>query len=55
MMRLEMMKTLPLPNPNVFQDKEPLFKTETLQIVIPAEGKTEIKLVLQEDKVAIYS
>jgi len=45
----------PLPNPAVFQDQEGAPETRTLEVLIPAESQTEIKLVMQEGKVAIYS
>lgn len=45
----------PLPNPAVFQDQEAAPETRTLEVLIPAEGQTEIKLVMQEGKVAVYS
>lgn len=45
----------PLPNPSVFQDELQTFKTETLQVAIPSDGQTEIKLKLQEGKVVVYS
>ena len=45
----------PLPNPEVFQDQEAAPETRTLEVLIPAESQTEIKLVMQEGKVAVYS
>lgn len=45
----------PLPNPAVFQDQEGAPETRTLEVLIPAESQTEIKLLMQEGKVALYS
>lgn len=45
----------PLPNPAVFQDEEQAAETMTMEIVIPAERETEIKLHMTEGKVAVYS
>ncbi len=48
---------VPLPNPAVHQDQEadgpP--KTRTMTISIPAESETEIKMVLSEGKMILYS
>jgi len=45
----------PLPNPAVFQKEEQAPQTRTLQVVIPAESQTEVKLAMTEGKVALYS
>ena len=45
----------PLPNPQVFQDQETAPETRTMEVLIPGDGQTEIKLVMQEGKVAVYS
>ena len=45
----------PLPNPAVFQQQPEPALSRTLEVVIPAEGETEVKLWLEEGKVAIYS
>lgn len=45
----------PLPNPRVFQKEERAPETRTLRVMIPAESETEVKLVMQEAKVALYS
>ena len=45
----------PLPNPAVFQDEQQPPKTDTIQITIPSEAETEIKLKLQEGKSAQFS
>jgi len=45
----------PLPNPAVFQQQEGAPQTMTMEVMIPAEGSTEIKLVLEEGKMIVYS
>ena len=45
----------PLPNPSVFQDQVGQPETLTMEVMIPAEASTEIKLVLEEGKMAVYS
>ncbi|MDX9874982.1 MAG: hypothetical protein RBS88_08740 [Spongiibacteraceae bacterium] len=45
----------PLPNPAVFQDSATAPATRTLTIELPAESQTEVKLVMQEAKVALFS
>ena len=45
----------PLPNPAVFQDEAEPPQTRTMQVVIPGDAETEVKMVLQEGKVAVYS
>ncbi len=46
---------VPLPNPAVHQDEEGPAQTRTMTIVLPPEGETEIKTVLQPNKVILYS
>lgn len=46
---------VPLPNPAVHQDEPQAPHTETFQIEIPAEGETEVKMVLRTSKVAMYT
>ena len=48
---------VPLPNPAVHQDQEAEGppKTRTMAIMIPAESETEIKMVLSEGKMILYS
>ena len=48
---------VPLPNPGVHQDEEAEGppKTRTMMITIPAESETEIKTVLREGKMILYS
>jgi len=45
----------PLPNPAVFQDQETPPQTRTMEITIPGDAETEVKLVMQEGKAAVYS
>lgn len=45
----------PLPNPAVFQDQENPPETRTLEVMIPAEAETEVKLVMTGGKVVTYS
>ncbi|HTQ98598.1 MAG TPA: hypothetical protein VMH83_01350 [Candidatus Acidoferrum sp.] len=45
----------PLPNPAVFQDQPQPPTTRTLQVVVPAGKGTEVKLKMQEGKVALFS
>jgi len=45
----------PLPNPAVFQDQTAAPQVRTLTIELPADAETEVKLVLQEGKVALFS
>lgn len=52
---LEVGEPTPLPNPAVFQDQTEAARSQTLCIVIPPDGETEVKLVLQEGKVAQLS
>jgi len=46
---------VPLPNPAVHQDESGPPRTETLEIEIPAEAQTEVKLLLGTAKAALYS
>lgn len=45
----------PLPNPAVFQQEDEAPRTDTLEIVIPPEAETEVKLYLREGKAAVFS
>jgi len=45
----------PLPNPAVFQDQENPPETRTLEVLIPAEAETEVKLVMTAGKAVTYS
>lgn len=45
----------PLPNPAVFQDQPQAASSQTLEIELPVDGQTEVKLYMEEGKVAIYS
>lgn len=45
----------PLPNPAVFQDEAEPPQTITMEVMIPAEAETEVKMVMTEGKVAMYS
>lgn len=46
---------VPLPNPGVHQEGEGVAQTRTMEITIPAEQETEIKTVLTEGKMILYS
>jgi hypothetical protein len=46
---------VPLPNPEIHQDEEQPAHTDTLDIIIPVEGETEIKTVLRAGKMITYS
>jgi hypothetical protein len=46
---------VPLPNPSVFQESATPARTQTFQITIPPGAETEIKTVLEEAKVVVYS
>jgi hypothetical protein len=46
---------VPLPNPAVHQNQDAPAETRTLEITLPAEGETEIKALLKESKVIVYS
>jgi hypothetical protein len=45
----------PLPNPAVFQDQAGAPQTRTMQIVIPADAETEVKVKMTEAKVFMFS
>lgn len=46
---------VPLPNPAVYQNEAMPPETRTLQIMIPAEGETEVKVRMQTGKVIVFS
>jgi hypothetical protein len=46
---------VPLPNPGIHQLEDRPPRSETREIMIDAEGETEIKTVLQQSKVLVYS
>ena len=46
---------VPLPNPAVHQAEERPIQTRTITITLPPEKETEIKTVLQQSKVIVYS
>jgi hypothetical protein len=46
---------VPLPNPAVHQDEAEAPKTRTLEVSIPPEKETEIKMVMQTSKMIEYS
>jgi hypothetical protein len=46
---------VPLPNPAVHQAEERPVETRTITITLPPEKETEIKAVLQQSKVIVYS
>jgi hypothetical protein len=46
---------LPLPNPAVHQSHAQAPKSETITINLPASGETEVKTVLQQNQVVLYS
>jgi hypothetical protein len=46
---------IPLPNPAVYQDEQRVPETRTLQVNIPADGQTEVKLKMTEGKVIVFS
>lgn len=45
----------PLPNPAVFQGQEGAARSDTLTVSLPPESETEVKLYLEEGKVALFS
>jgi hypothetical protein len=45
----------PLPNPAVHQAEDRPIQTRTMTITLPGEGETEIKAVMRESKVIVYS
>jgi hypothetical protein len=46
---------VPLPNPAVYQNEAVPPQTRTLEVVIPAEGETEVKVKMQTGKVIVFS
>ncbi len=46
---------VPLPNPAVHQNETAPAETRTIEITLPPEGETEIKALLKETKVIVYS
>jgi len=46
---------VPLPNPEIHQSEPAPPKTRTMMVTIPAEQETEIKTVLREGKMLVYS
>ena len=46
---------IPLPNAAVHQDQDSAPESRTMEITIPADGETEIKTVLQANKVIVFS
>jgi hypothetical protein len=46
---------VPLPNPAVYQNETAPPQTRTMQVVIPAEGETEVKVKMQAGKVIVFS
>src|SRR5262245_45035338 len=46
---------VPLPNPAVHQDEAEPPKTRTLEVTIPPEKETEIKMVMQTGKMIEYT
>lgn len=45
----------PLPNPGVFQNQPTVPQTRSVTVNLPALGKTEVKTVLDEAKVIVFS
>lgn len=46
---------VPLPNPTIHQDESNPARTASFEITIPPENETEIKTVLRESKVIVYT
>jgi hypothetical protein len=46
---------VPLPNPAVHQSEDPPIQTRTLTVTLGVDQQTEIKTVLQESKVIVYT
>jgi hypothetical protein len=46
---------VPLPNPEIHQSEMTAPQTRTMMVVIPSEQETEIKTVLREGKMILYS
>ncbi len=45
---------VPLPNPAIYQNETAPPQTRTLQVVIPPEGETEVKVKMQTGKVIVF-
>jgi hypothetical protein len=45
---------VPLPNPNVYQDEGRDFATKTVEVELPPEGETEVKLALEVGKMILF-
>ena len=45
---------IPLPNPAIHQAETQPARTETFEITLPIDGKTEVKAVLQKSKAILY-
>jgi hypothetical protein len=46
---------VPLPNPAVHQDEPAPARSDTVEVTIPPEEETEVKLLLQTSKAVLYS
>lgn len=46
---------VPLPNPDVHQDEAGPAMTRTVELTLPPDGETEIKTVLKQNKVVLYT
>jgi hypothetical protein len=46
---------VPLPNPEVYQHRDAAPRTDTVNVMIPAEGETEIKTVLGTSQMIVFS
>jgi hypothetical protein len=46
---------VPLPNPAIYQNEASPPQTRTMQVVIPPEGETEVKVKMQTGKVIVFS
>jgi hypothetical protein len=46
---------VPLPNPAVHQDESAPAQTRTVEVTLPPDGETEIKTVLKQGHVVLYS
>jgi len=45
---------VPLPNPNVFQDESDEFATRTVEVEIPPDKETEVKVALEAGKMILF-
>jgi len=45
---------VPLPNPDVFQEESRDYTTRTVEITIPPDGETEVKLALDTGKMVLF-